>query len=30
LIYNCKTILRDIPKIKYTDKFIANYNPIII
>ena len=28
--FNCKTILLDVPGIEYMDKFIANYNPIII
>ena len=28
--FNCKTILLDVPGIEYMDKFIENYNPIII
>ena len=28
--FNCKTILLDVPGIEYMDKFITNYNPIII
>ena len=28
--FNCKTILLDVPGVEYMDKFIENYNPIII